>query len=42
MKFVCIHSEKDKSNVGPAKSLKSTDKYDFMFKKKGFQYKKYL
>ena len=42
MKFMCIPTEKDKSKVGPAKSLKSTDKYDFMFKKKSFQYKKYL
>ena len=42
MKFVCIPSEKDKSKAGPAKSLKSTDKYDFMFKKKSFQYNKYL
>ena len=42
IKFVCIPTEKDKSKVGPAKSLKSTDKYDFMSKKKSFQYKKYL
>ena len=29
IKFMCIPTEKDKSKVGPVKSLKSTEKYDF-------------